>query len=231
MQQQQPRPMASREPLLSPLEQVHAQESRRQSLASVGGVRNSLERIFRRSFSGESLRVPLRKERSSQALSPVSDHTNKDRKQARFVIPPVEGLNVVHPPWMKPLGTSRATGKLARNYELHAGANRFLFRGRAMLGGDLPFAFICTLLVYSIFVGFWMGTTCVWWWKNLSPALAGVGVYLCLLTLSALLATAFRDPGILPRDLDLDAPLPHNSDGDSASAVPLPREIRVRDEV
>ncbi|KAH7104089.1 hypothetical protein BKA62DRAFT_593065, partial [Auriculariales sp. MPI-PUGE-AT-0066] len=234
------RPMASREPLLTPLEQTRAQQQsppNRQSQSSIaqsptaGGMRGSIEQFFRRSFSRESLGLSPGKERVIQHLPPVSDQSpvHKERKQARFVTPPIDNLSVMHPPWMKQMGISRATGKPARNYEIHMGANRFLFRGRAMLGGDRPYAFLGTLFVWCTFVGFWMGTTCVWWWKNLSPALAAVGAYLCLLTLSSLLATAFRDPGILPRELDFDAPLPLMADGDSASAVPLPRELRVRE--
>ncbi|EJD42244.1 hypothetical protein AURDEDRAFT_115198 [Auricularia subglabra TFB-10046 SS5] len=244
---QHARPMASREPLLTPHEQLSAQQQQQPSPTSQG-MRGSLERIFRRSFSGESLkhvggspRTPKTAQtpRSGNPLveepdgheEHADDKSEAPSRHPRFApLPPrVHASGVVAPSWMQPVLTS--SGRPVRNYERHRGANRFFLRGKLMLGGDLPWAFLGTLFVYCVIVAFWMGTTCVYWWRNLSPALAVVGAYMALVTLSSLLATAFRDPGILPRDLDLDAPLPMGSDSDSAPPTPLPREIRVRDEV
>lgn len=76
-----------------------------------------------------------------------------------------------------------------RRYRLHPSRNRFFFGGHLITGGDSPWAFIATLFVVVSITGVWFGTTCVWWWKNESPAVAGVGAYLCLLTISSMLAT------------------------------------------
>jgi len=75
--------------------------------------------------------------------------------------------------------------------------------------------------------GVWFGTTCVWWWRNESPAVAAIGAYLCLITISTMMTTAFRDPGILPRNLDPDPPYPSRSPSDGSRA-PLPRDLKVR---
>ncbi|PPQ88050.1 hypothetical protein CVT26_000079 [Gymnopilus dilepis] len=78
--------------------------------------------------------------------------------------------------------------------------------------------------------GTWFGTTAVWWWRNESPAVAAVGVYMALLTISTMLATAMTDPGILPRDLDPDPPYPARSPSDGDRA-PMPRDLKVRTDV
>ena len=64
-----------------------------------------------------------------------------------------------------------------------------LFRGRILTGGDTPWAFLASLTVVLGITGVWFGTTCVWWWRNESPAVAGVGTYMCLLTISSMCAT------------------------------------------
>jgi palmitoyltransferase ZDHHC9/14/18 len=40
-----------------------------------------------------------------------------------------------------------------------------------------------------VIAGVWFGTTAVWWWKNKSPAVAIVGAYVSLLTITTMLAT------------------------------------------
>jgi palmitoyltransferase ZDHHC9/14/18 len=118
------------------------------------------------------------------------------------------------------------TGRLLRRYERHPSRNRFFLRGHLLTGGDSPWAFaICFSIVLGI-TGFWFGSTCVWWWHNESPAVAAVGAYLALIVISSMLATAFSDPGILPRNLDPDPP--SSTDGDNP--VPFPRDLRVRND-
>ncbi|KIJ35795.1 hypothetical protein M422DRAFT_48774 [Sphaerobolus stellatus SS14] len=46
-----------------------------------------------------------------------------------------------------------------------------------------------------------------------------------------MLATAFRDPGIIPRDLDPNPPYPATSPSDGAPRVPLPRDLRIGENV
>jgi len=67
----------------------------------------------------------------------------------------------------------------------------------------------------------------VWWWLHESPAVAVVGAYMCLLTISSMFVTAFRDPGILPRNLDPEPPFSANASSESLRA-PLPRDLKVR---
>ncbi|KAJ7725219.1 DHHC palmitoyltransferase-domain-containing protein, partial [Mycena metata] len=104
-----------------------------------------------------------------------------------------------------------ATKKPLRNYELHLSRNRFLLRGRLLIGGDSPWAFIASFSLLLGITGVWLGTTAVWWWRNISPAVVIVGAYLALIAISTMLATAMRDPGILPRDLDTEPPYPATS--------------------
>ncbi|KAI0672945.1 DHHC palmitoyltransferase-domain-containing protein [Trametes maxima] len=119
-------------------------------------------------------------------------------------------------------------GKPLRNYQLHPSQNRFFLGGRILTGGDSPWAFIASLTVVLSITGIWFGTTCVWWWLNESPAVAAVGAYMCLLTISSMFATAFRDPGILPRNLDPDPPYSGSSSSEGTLRQPLPRDLRVR---
>ena len=81
------------------------------------------------------------------------------------------------------------TGKYLRRYESHPSRNRFFLGGRLLTGGDSPWAFIASFSLVLIIAGVWFGTTAVWWWRNKSPAIAIVGAYLSLLTISTMLAT------------------------------------------
>jgi palmitoyltransferase ZDHHC9/14/18 len=58
-----------------------------------------------------------------------------------------------------------------------------------LTGGDSPWAFIASFSLVLIIAGVWFGTTAVWWWQNKSPAVAAVGAYLSLLTISTMLTT------------------------------------------
>lgn len=81
------------------------------------------------------------------------------------------------------------TGDAARKYQIHPSRNQFMCDGRMLTGGDQPWAFLASLgLVFAI-AGVWFGTTAVWWWHNESPAVAAIGAYLALLTISTMLAT------------------------------------------
>ncbi|THH13862.1 hypothetical protein EW146_g6400 [Bondarzewia mesenterica] len=119
------------------------------------------------------------------------------------------------------------TKRPIRNYQLHPSRNRFFIRGRLLTGGDSPWAFIGSFMLVLGIAGTWFGTTCVWWWHNESPAVAAVGAYMCLLTISTMLTTAFRDPGILPRNLDIDPPHSSATASDQTPIV-LPRDLKVR---
>ncbi|KDQ60932.1 hypothetical protein JAAARDRAFT_125489 [Jaapia argillacea MUCL 33604] len=135
----------------------------------------------------------------------------------------------LHPPLSAvPILSPDPPHKPMRNYQLHPSRNRFFFRGKLLTGGDSPWAFIGSSLLVVGISGVWFGTTCVWWWKNQSPAIACVGAYLCLLTISSMLSTAFRDPGILPRNLDPNPPYPASSPSENITRAPFPRDLKVR---
>jgi len=89
------------------------------------------------------------------------------------------------------------TGKHVRRYELHPSRNRFFLGGRLLTGGDSPWAFMASFSLVLIIAGVWFGTTAVWWWRNESPAVAVVGAYLSLLTISTMLATVCLTLSIL----------------------------------
>ena len=76
-----------------------------------------------------------------------------------------------------------------RIYQLYPSRNRFFCAGRLLTGGDSPWAFIASLAVVIAISAAWFSTTCVWWWHYQSPAVAAVGAYMCLLTISCMLAT------------------------------------------
>lgn len=95
-----------------------------------------------------------------------------------------------HQPPLYAVPVKSPSGRLTRRYETHPSRNKFFARGRFLTGGDSPLAFICSLGLTLGITGVWFGTTCVWWWKNESPAVAAVGAYLCLITISSMLTTA-----------------------------------------
>lgn len=84
---------------------------------------------------------------------------------------------------------SEKTGKHKRKYEGYPSKNRFFLGGRILTGGDTPVPFMLSITLVLGIAGTWFGTTAVWWWHNESPAVAIVGAYMCLLTISSMMAT------------------------------------------
>ncbi|KAI0318936.1 DHHC palmitoyltransferase-domain-containing protein [Amylostereum chailletii] len=140
---------------------------------------------------------------------------------------PYPPTNMVHPLAGVPKRNAENTRSL-RNYEFIPSKNRWFVQGRILVGGDTPWAFIGSLVLLLGISGVWFGTTCVWWWHNKSPAVAAVGIYMTLLCISLFFTTAFRDPGILPRNLDLNPPYPPTSPSDGAPRIPYPRDLSLR---
>lgn len=187
---------------------------------------------------GQSLSV--RASRNSALLSVTSPSPELSfipKSPDRF--PPLSAVPLINP----------KTGKYVRRYELHPSRNRFFLGGRLLTGGDSPWAFMASFSLVLIIAGVWFGTTAVWWWKNKSPAVAIIGAYLALLTISTMLTTACShillkfflfnynpikatiDPGILPRNLDPDPPYPSTSPSDGGLRAPMPRDLKVRTDV
>ncbi|KXN91497.1 Palmitoyltransferase ZDHHC9 [Leucoagaricus sp. SymC.cos] len=135
--------------------------------------------------------------------------------------PPLSAVPIINPDTKNPY----------RNYQLHPSNNKFFFGGRILTGGDSPWAFITSFLLVLTIAGVWFGTTCVWWWQNESPAVAAVGIYMALLVISTMLATATTDPGILPRGLDPDPPYSSETPSEGGSRAPMPRDLKVRNDV
>ncbi|KAI0780656.1 DHHC palmitoyltransferase-domain-containing protein [Trametes elegans] len=158
------------------------------------------------------------------SLSPLQGSSTSLNHVSFIATPPAH----MDPPLCAVPVLDSRTGKPMRNYQLHPSRNRFFLGGRLLTGGDSPWAFVASLTVVLGITGVWFGTTCVWWWLNESPAVAAVGAYMCLLTISSMFATAFRDPGILPRNLDPDPPYPASSSSEGSLRQPLPRDLKVR---
>lgn len=138
---------------------------------------------FETSEDGHSPLSPVARYKNSS--SPGQSSSISFQQYTFNPIPPTD----VHPlPGETPV-ISQATGKFARRFEVHPSRNRFFLSGRILTGGDSPMAFIASLMVVFGITGVWFATTCVWWWINESPAVAAVGAYMCLLTISSMFAT------------------------------------------
>jgi len=224
-------------------------------------MRNSLDRVFKKRLSVESVRRSVSglghtptQESAPRIETPTTDGrltfemkssdiefapvVTENTRKNRFVgsqspnshlhrgcftpTPPAGGLDLRNVP--------RTDGdkKPIRRWSLHPSQNRFFFGGRFLTGGDAPWAFLASLTVVFTIAGVYFGTTAVWWWKNESIAVPVIVVYMTLLTISSMLATAFTDPGILPRGLDLDPPYPNHPPADGGPKAPLPRDLKVR---
>ncbi|KAG9056748.1 Eukaryotic peptide chain release factor GTP-binding subunit [Serendipita sp. 407] len=250
-----------------------------------GGVRGSLEKIFRRTTSSERERegpTPILKDKDI-SRSPIHDHARaasslsarlqrhsslaeskggpkdnikatelepiSDPKQSQDHVKTQPVMEILHEAPPAPvvaetvqeeeaiphdafegvaLDGQRFTYGPRKNWQEHPSQNTFFLGGRLLTGGDSPLAFLFSISVVLAIGGVWFGTTAVWWWKHESPAVALVGAYMCLLTISSMMATALRDPGILPRDLDIDPPYPSTPPIEGGPKVPLPRDLRVR---
>ncbi|KIJ69324.1 hypothetical protein HYDPIDRAFT_105917 [Hydnomerulius pinastri MD-312] len=217
-------------------------------------VRRSVERVFR-GLSFDSIRNKSNGSPHTSRLSSTEEQSHSGAHHTGDIplsTPPLPRKPMVHPlvqipssgpssfsptpnhvfipeaPKTNPPLSAMPLNPAKRRYQLHPSRNRFFCGGRLMTGGDSPWAFIASLTLVCGISGVWFGTTCVWWWHNESPAVAAVGAYMCLLTVSCMLATAFRDPGMLPRDMDPDPPLPAISPSDGGIRMPLPRDLKVR---
>ncbi|KAJ7273269.1 hypothetical protein C8J57DRAFT_1317350 [Mycena rebaudengoi] len=244
----------SREPLITSRPMMPRERSGSSSngpLSPTRLVRNSLERVFslRRGMSFESIRKASNVTRegrptfdgrrdeehgmfdipaSAYAASTSPGHHTPSASPEPSFAPPVTDR---HPPLAEMPVLDSVTHQPLRRYQLHPSRNRFFLNGRFITGGDSPWAFIGCLTVFSTISGVWFGTTCVYWWHHVSPAVSIVGAYLALITISTMLATATRDPGILPRDLDPDPPYPTTSPSDGGMRAPMPRDLKVRADV
>lgn len=215
----------SREQLLPIREKEHAGSSQGKVSPALNGVRESLERMFRRttsterdrdrerSYLDEHERLPVTTEDVRQMMraapaSPASllqhapavhrqtDSSNYHAAHAATSTTPRAPTHNTYitprPPVMTVPVQQKSYGP-ERNWQVFPSRNTFCLQGRFLTGGDSPWAFLFSLsLVFGI-AGVWFGTTCVWWWQIESPAVAAVGIYMCLLTITSMLATVRVD--------------------------------------
>ena len=213
----------SREQLLPIREKEHAGSSQGKVSPALNGVRESLERMFRRttsserdrdrSYLDEHDRLPVTTEDVRQMrgapASPASlqhapvahrqtDSSNYHAATSTTPRAPTQNTYITpRPPAMTVPVQQKSYGP-ERNWQVFPSRNTFCLQGRLLTGGDSPWAFLFSLsLVFGI-AGVWFGTTCVWWWQTESPAVAAVGIYMCLLTITSMLATVRLDKLIRP---------------------------------
>ncbi|KAF5315930.1 hypothetical protein D9611_005011 [Ephemerocybe angulata] len=67
--------------------------------------------------------------------------------------------------------------------------------------------------------------------RRAGKAIVIVCAYLTAMVISSMFMTAFSDPGVLPRGLDLNPPFPANSPSDGGLRAPMPRDLKVREDV
>ncbi|CBQ69800.1 conserved hypothetical protein [Sporisorium reilianum SRZ2] len=143
-------------------------------------------------------------------------------------------------------GAAGAAAKQAkhgpRNYRNHKGDNRFLLGGLLMTSGDNPLPFILSYLLLLVLGGLFYGFEAAWLSTNISPAVIAVFTYVWLLAVVNMGVTAFRDPGVIPRNLDPDPPCvlgdtPFEpgrhalADPEDPMAIPVQRVLRIRAQV
>jgi palmitoyltransferase ZDHHC9/14/18 len=180
-------------------------------------VRDSFER-FRRGLSLESVRRswsgsasasqspvmpdPPSARSTSNAPTPFEIKEASDEEYKASDVAPLDLRHssspnfIPYPPATKPdyplsavpVKRKKSSGYV-RNYERIASANRWFMRGHLLMGGAKPWAFVGSLTLVFGIAGVWLGTTSIWWWQNKSPAVAVVGAYMCLLTISLMLST------------------------------------------
>ncbi|KAF8077698.1 DHHC palmitoyltransferase-domain-containing protein [Lyophyllum atratum] len=176
---------------------------------------------------------------SSRSHSPAPSHSSSPSPAPSTPTPPPSFIataptptptnaRLSHTPILKP-----NSSKPLRKYALHPSRNRFLLSGRLLTGGDTPYAFLASLGLLFGLAGLWFSTTCVFWWNHSAggKAIVIIGAYLAAVVVSTMLTTATTDPGILPRGLDPDPPYPATSPSDGGVKAPMPRDLRVRQDV
>ena len=134
--------------------------------------------------------TPFEGKESSDEDYKVSDVVPLDLRHpsSNFIPYPPTTTKSEFPLSSVPMRKEKSSGYV-RNYERILSSNRWFIRGHLLMGGAKPWAFIGSLTLVFGIAGVWLGTTCVWWWHNKSPAVAIVGAYMCLLTISLMLST------------------------------------------
>ncbi|KAI8149910.1 DHHC palmitoyltransferase-domain-containing protein [Fennellomyces sp. T-0311] len=122
-----------------------------------------------------------------------------------------------------------------RNYKLFPGNNAFFCDGR-LLTSRAYWAFVlalCVLIIPSILFAIFV---CPWLWRHISPAIPIIFAYLFALALASMLKTSWTDPGIIPRNLDIQPLVPNNGTTDDDmgvpyEAIPPPKDVVIKGEM
>ncbi|KAK4051928.1 Eukaryotic peptide chain release factor GTP-binding subunit [Microbotryomycetes sp. JL201] len=134
----------------------------------------------------------------------------------RFTTPPSEPL-------------TDSSGRKVRNYQLHPGRNRFCFGGRALSSKDNPWPSIISFTLAFIMPVLFFAFSGPFVWDNLGGggiASIFIFLYLTLIMWTSMCKTSWRDPGIVPRDLDPDAKESWVEDADGPGQGAYRRELR-----
>ena len=170
-------------------------ESMRRSLSGSASPSQSRMTDLPSARSTSNAATPFEVKESSDEYYKTSDVVPLDLRHppSNFIPYPPTLTKSEYPLSSVPMKHEKASGNI-RNYERMLSLNRWFLHGHLLMGGAKPWAFLGSLtLVFSI-AGVWLGTTCVWWWHNKSPAVAIAGAYMSLLTVSLMLSTVGYTP-------------------------------------
>jgi palmitoyltransferase ZDHHC9/14/18 len=171
-------------------------ESMRRSLSGSASASQSRMTDLPSARSTSNTATPFEVKESSDEDYKTSDVVPLDLRHppSNFIpYPPTPTTKSEYPLSSFPVKHEKASGYV-RNYERILSSNRWFLHGHLVMGGAKPWAFIGSLTLVFGIAGVWLGTTCVWWWHNKSPAVAIVGAYMSLLTVSLMLSTVGHSP-------------------------------------
>lgn len=180
-----------------------------------------------RSIRGQASRDGLLSKSEFRGVKPDVSQSSLHSKEAK------KKGDRLHSTTQQPKSASRTLRKGQKGYKLHQGANRFFLAGFIMTSDDNPLPFLASLVVMIALPALWFVFVAPYTWHHISPAPVIVFAYLFAVAITSMCVTAWRDPGVIPRDLDPDPPCRAGEDGqyiDTSDplAVPLPRIVRVR---
>ncbi|KAM0788296.1 hypothetical protein ACM66B_001440 [Microbotryomycetes sp. NB124-2] len=145
-----------------------------------------------------------------------TEQYDRHSELVRFTTPPSEPL-------------TDSQGRKVRNYQLHPGRNRFCFKGRALSSKDNPWPSIISFgLAFTMPVLFFAFSG-PFLWHNLSGggiASIFIFLYLTLIMWTSMCKTSWRDPGIIPREMDEDAKKVWIEDADGPGQGAYRRDLR-----
>lgn len=224
----------SRAGIATPVEESRLPFSSRNSLPLVGHDQyaSSTMTILNSIGGGESLNV---KSSYDPLLYQNPTRERQDTEETKLSTKPVtrQPVPVVNP-FVPVLDTK---GKKVKNYKLHAGKNRFYLGGMLITSLDNPITFLIVVTLSILLPTLFYLASGPFLWFDSTLGAGGKAVLIILGWLVAMmwtnmLRTAFRDPGILPRGLDLISERKWIDGGDGGGAWKSePKYLRIKDGV